>query len=174
MGTIDISTIDISNEDYSDDALKDCYNALTSAQSIKNVKEKSLRLEMENKRLTDQINELHTSAAGEQTSSEVERALKASVLRLKDEIRKRDTEKEKLTVEKEKLEAYTKRTLAKFQGKYLLALQECNAKLKEKRDKIEQLENRSAAQKRDEQLLSSTIYELGFAIMEQKLKERQG
>mmetsp|Transcript_46092 Transcript_46092/g.55886 ORF Transcript_46092/g.55886 Transcript_46092/m.55886 type:complete len:653 (+) Transcript_46092:226-2184(+) len=171
-------TIDISNEDSVDDSLKDCYNALTSAQSIKDVKEKSLRLEMENKRLTDQINELHTSAAGEQTSSEDERALKASITRLKDELKKRDMEKEKLTVEKEKLEAYTKRTLAKFQEKYLVALQECKAKLKEKHDKIEQLENRSTAeknaQKREERLLSSTIYELGLAIMQQKLKERQG
>jgi len=47
--------------------------------------------------------------------------------------------------------------------------------LKEKHDKIEALEMRSAAektaQKREERLLSSSIYELGLAIMQQRLKE---
>jgi protein HOOK3 len=58
----------------------------------------------------------------------------------------------------------------------LVALQECKAKLKEKHDKIEALEIRSAAeksnQKKEEKLLSSTIYELGLSIMQQKLKSR--
>ena len=78
--------------------------------------------------------------------------------------------------DKEKLEAYTKKTLSKFQEKYLVALQECKAKLKEKHDKIEALEMRSqserTAQKREERLLSSTVYELGLAIMQQRLKDR--
>ena len=82
----------------------------------------------------------------------------------------------KVSGDKDKLEAYTKRTLAKFQEKYLVALQECKAKLKEKQDKIEALENRSSAektaQKREERLLSSTVYELGLAIMQNRLKER--
>jgi hypothetical protein len=44
---------------------------------------------------------------------------------------------------------------------YLVALQECNAKLKEKHDKIEALEMRSASeisnQKKEERILSTTI-----------------
>jgi len=58
----------------------------------------------------------------------------------------------------------------------LVALQECKAKLKEKQDKIEMLESRSAtektAQKREERLLSSTIFELGLSIMQNRLKDR--
>jgi protein HOOK3 len=80
----------------------------------------------------------------------------------------------KLQNDKEKLEAYTKKTLQKFQEKYLVALQDCKAKLKEKHDKIEALEMRSAnekmAQKREERLLSSAIFELGLGVMQNCLK----
>ena len=103
-------------------------------------------------------------------------ALAAEVAKLKEELAKKVAENKKIGSDKDKLEAYTKRTLAKFQDKYLVALQECKAKLKEKQDKIEILESRSAtektAQKREERLLSSTIYELGLAIMQNRLKER--
>ena len=59
----------------------------------------------------------------------------------------------------------------------VVVVTKCPANLsKEKQDKIEALENRSAsektAQKREERLLSSTIYELGLAIMQNRLKER--
>jgi protein HOOK3 len=95
---------------------------------------------------------------------------------LKDELHKKIAENKKIVSDKDKLEAYTKRTLAKFQDKYLVALQECKAKLKEKQDKIEILESRSAtektAQKREERLLSSTIFELGLSIMQNRLKDR--
>jgi len=44
----------------------------------------------------------------------------------------------------------------------------------EKHDKIEALEMRSAAeksnQKKEEKLVSSTVYELGLALMQEKLK----
>merc|ERR1712157_610388 len=93
---------------------------------------------------------------------------------LQQELEKKTAENKKIVTDKDKLEAYTKRTLAKFQDKYLVALQECKAKLKEKQDKIESLESRSAsertAQKREERLLSSTIYELGLGIMQNRLK----
>jgi protein HOOK3 len=102
--------------------------------------------------------------------------LQAEIDRLVGELAEKEAEKTKISSDKDKLEAYTKRTLAKFQEKYLVALQECKAKLKEKQDKIEALENRSSsektAQKREERLLSSTIYELGLAIMQDRLKER--
>lgn len=58
----------------------------------------------------------------------------------------------------------------------MVALQECKEKLKDKHDRIEQLEaekeSEKAAQKREAQLLSSTIYELGLAIMQNKLTQR--
>ena len=102
--------------------------------------------------------------------------LKGQIAQLEKDMKQKEAEKAKLGSDKEKLEAYTKKTLSKFQEKYLVALQECKAKLKEKHDKIEALEMRSAsektAQKREERLLSSTIYELGLAIMQQRLKDR--
>lgn len=153
---------------------------LTSAQSVTEAKEKALRLEIENKSLKEQIEKLEQQQ--EETSSraigggEEMKSLRAKIARLQEALKKKDAEKEKLGSDKEKLEAYTKKTLSKFQEKYLVALQECKAKLKEKHDKIEALEMRSAAektaQKREERLLSSTIYELGLAIMQQRLKER--
>merc|ERR1712238_380389 len=95
---------------------------------------------------------------------------------LKEQLDKKILENKKIVSDKDKLEAYTKRTLAKFQDKYLVALQECKTKLREKQDKIEVLENRSAtektAQKREERLLSSTIFELGLSIMQKRLKDR--
>ncbi len=78
--------------------------------------------------------------------------------------------------DKAKLEAYSKMTLAKFQEKYTVALQECKKQLKEKAEKIEQLEMRAAVEKaghkREEQLLSSFIYELGLSIMQGNLTRK--
>lgn len=103
-------------------------------------------------------------------------ALHAKIKQLEEDVAQKEAENKKIISDKDKLEAYTKRTLAKFQDKYLVALQECKSKLKEKQDKIEALEQRSAAertaQKREERLLSSTIYELGMAIMQSRLKDR--
>lgn len=147
-------------------------------------KEKMVRLEYENKKLKDELEALKktepavaaaaTAAAPVATGDAA--ALQAEIASLKDQLAKKEAENKKIGSDKDKLEAYTKRTLAKFQDKYLVALQECKAKLKEKQDKIEVLESRSAtektAQKREERLLSSTIYELGLAIMQTRLKER--
>lgn len=147
--------------------------SLTSTKSVSANREKLMRLEIENKRQKDHIQKLESQVsagggAGGASSTEA-KALKAQINRLK-------MEKQKLGSDKEKLEVYTKKTLAKFQEKYLVALQECKGKLKEKHDKIEALEMRNAAekntQKREERLLSSTIYELGLAIMQNRLKDR--
>lgn len=161
--------------------------SLSANQDSASTKEKIMRLEIENERLNVEVENLKAVAAAgaATTAAEVasratitanEAALKDEVTRLKDELVKKESEKAKIGADKEKLEAYTKRTLAKFQEKYLVALQECKAKLKEKQDKIEALESRSAsektAQKREERLLSSTIYELGLTIMQNRLKER--
>mmetsp|Transcript_6334 Transcript_6334/g.9605 ORF Transcript_6334/g.9605 Transcript_6334/m.9605 type:complete len:577 (-) Transcript_6334:40-1770(-) len=146
-----------------------------------NSKEKTMRLEIENKRLKEQLEALKKAPAPASTAASAPAtgdaaSLGAEVTRLKEELAKKEAENKKIGSDKDKLEAYTKRTLAKFQDKYLVALQECKAKLKEKQDKIEILESRSAtektAQKREERLLSSTIYELGLAIMQNRLKER--
>lgn len=150
------------------------------SQNISAAREKAMRLEIENKKLQEELESLKkggavpavaSAGAGGDTG-----ALEAEIKKLKEDLAKKEAENKKIGSDKDKLEAYTKRTLAKFQDKYLVALQECKAKLKEKQDKIEILESRSAtektAQKREERLLSSTIYELGLAIMQNRLKER--
>mmetsp|Transcript_19735 Transcript_19735/g.25594 ORF Transcript_19735/g.25594 Transcript_19735/m.25594 type:complete len:569 (+) Transcript_19735:264-1970(+) len=141
-----------------------------TSEELSNMKEKVIRLEVENKALKDQINE----KAGETgpDSAEVV-ALKSTIAALEADVSEREAMVNKLTSDKEKLEAYTKKTLHKFQEKYLVALQECKAKLKDKHDKIEALESRQAAersaQKREERLLSGVMYELGLAIMQNRL-----
>lgn len=146
-------------------------------------KEQLVRLEYENKKLKEELESASKAALAPVAAASVAPveagdavALQAEVAELKEKLAKKEAENKKIGSDKDKLEAYTKRTLAKFQDKYLVALQECKAKLKEKQDKIEILESRSAtektAQKREERLLSSTIYELGLAIMQTRLKER--
>ena len=148
--------------------------SLTSAKSVSEVKEKVMRLEIENNALKKNLETLKSSA--QESSEGTREGTSADVLKLQEELEKKNAEIKKLAAGKVKLEEYTKRTLAKFQEKYLVALQDCKAKLKEKHDKIEQLEARSAAeksnQKKEEKLLSSTIYELGLTIMQQRLKDR--
>ena len=145
-------------------------------------RDRATRLAMENVRLQKEVQALKAGGAIAASTSKdsvdtLDTAkLQQEVARLKEDLVNKEIENAKISSDKDKLEAYTKRTLAKFQDKYLVALQECKAKLKEKQDKIEALENRSAsertAQKREERLLSSTLYELGLAIMQNKLKER--
>jgi myosin heavy subunit len=179
-----------------------------STQVPAETREKMMRLEIENKKLVEEMEALKISSqeataatvaslAAAETAKSVASAesapplavavaanesspdaanLKSELDRIKEELAAKEKENTKISSDKDKLEAYTKRTLAKFQDKYLVALQECKAKLKEKQDKIEVLETRSASerssQKREERLLSSTIYELGLAIMQNRLKER--
>lgn len=152
---------------------------VNSAGPSKEEREKLMRLEIENQKLQEELEKLKISTPRSNAKvPETENVdeLKTEIKRLQDELAAKEEQNTKIASEKDKLEAYTKRTLAKFQDKYLVALQECKAKLKEKQDKIEALENRSqserTAQKREERLLSSTIYELGLAIMQNRLKER--
>jgi len=149
------------------------------AQVSTQQREKTMRLEIENTRLKTELEKLKKSVAtGGVTpvSQQVVAASEAKIDAVKEQLEKKIAENKKIVSDKDKLEAYTKRTLAKFQDKYLVALQECKAKLKEKQDKIELLESRSAtektAQKREERLLSSTIFELGLSIMQNRLKDR--
>jgi len=141
-------------------------------------REKTMRLEIENTRLRTELEKLKKGAPakGGAVSQEIVEASQAKTDALQQQLDKKIAENKKIVSDKDKLEAYTKRTLAKFQDKYLVALQECKAKLKEKQDKIELLESRSAtektSQKREERLLSSTIFELGLSIMQNRFKDR--
>ncbi|CAN0531348.1 unnamed protein product, partial [Scytosiphon promiscuus] len=47
-----------------------------------------------------------------------------------------------LQTDKEKLESYTKKTLHKFQDKYMVAISHCKAQIAEKNEKIDYLEVR--------------------------------
>jgi len=124
-------------------------------------------LEMENSKLRAQMEKMQVSSSA---------AVPAGVAEFEKKLAEKDVEVAKLVTDKEKLEAYTKKTLQKFQEKYLVALQDCKAKLKEKHDKIEALEmrgaNEKAAQKREEKLMSSAIFELGMGIMSNRLGKR--
>jgi len=142
-------------------------------------REKNMRLEIENKKLQTELEALKNASSTDEisiVSAGATDTLQAKFDALKEELGAKVAENKKVVSDKDKLEAYTKRTLAKFQDKYLVALQECKTKLREKQDKIEVLENRSAtektAQKREERLLSSTIFELGLSIMQKRLKDR--
>lgn len=168
------------------DAGQDAPVASLAAAETSQDRERLTRLKIENEQLQKQVEELKeqqkSAVAVAAPSTLADGSAKGSasdseeVARLKIELESRNKEIAKISSDKDKLETYTKRTLAKFQEKYLVALQECKSKLKEKQDKIESLESRSAsersAQKREERLLSSTIYELGLAIMQNRLKER--
>mmetsp|Transcript_29256 Transcript_29256/g.79142 ORF Transcript_29256/g.79142 Transcript_29256/m.79142 type:complete len:590 (+) Transcript_29256:201-1970(+) len=142
-------------------------------------REKTMRLEIENTKLKSEIENFKKAVkTGEPVGPSQAKVdeMQGQIKALKELLQKKIAENKKIVSDKDKLEAYTKRTLAKFQDKYLVALQECKAKLKEKQDKIEVLESRSAteksAQKREERLLSSTIFELGLSIMQNRLKDR--
>ncbi|GMI33118.1 hypothetical protein TrRE_jg4669 [Triparma retinervis] len=80
----------------------------------------------------------------------------------------------KLRADRANIEAYTKQTITRFQDKYLVALQGCRQKVKDERARAEQLEERmerdKASQKREERLLSATVYELGLRIMSERVK----
>lgn len=132
--------------------------------------DKAVRLNIENSKLRAQMEQMQLggAAAGPEGDD--------MVVILEKKLAEKDVEVSKLVTDKEKLEAYTKKTLQKFQEKYLVALQDCKAKLKEKHDKIEALEMRGAnekvAQKREEKLMSSAIFELGMGIMSNRLGKR--
>lgn len=152
--------------------------SLGNNKSLSEVKEKAMRLEIENNNLKAQLGLDKSAVIGASIPSKSPDTskLEKECEQLKRDLEKKEAEYKKLSSDKDKLESYTKKTLAKFQEKYLVALQECKSKLKDKHDKIEALEARSSAektaQKREEKLLSTVIYELGLTILQQRLKER--
>jgi len=138
------------------------------ATNTAQLKEKIFRLEHENESLRKQVEDVQPGA-NDGVNALMSRDIKA-------ELERKDSKIRLLSQDKAKLEAYSKQTLAKFQEKYMVALQECKKQLKEKSEKIEQLEMRAAvekaAQKREEQLLSSSMYELGLSILQNNLAQR--
>lgn len=141
--------------------------SLGPSTSTAQLKEKIIRLEHDNDSLKKQVSMLQSSSnTGIDDMSQSH----------KSELERKDAKIKQLSQEKAKLEAYSKMTLAKFQEKYMVAIQECKKQLKEKTEKIEQLEMRAAVEKaghkREEQLLSSSIYELGLSIMQNNLSKR--
>eukprot|EP00574_Skeletonema_japonicum_P013234 CAMPEP_0201722776 /NCGR_PEP_ID=MMETSP0593-20130828/7017_1 /ASSEMBLY_ACC=CAM_ASM_000672 /TAXON_ID=267983 /ORGANISM="Skeletonema japonicum, Strain CCMP2506" /LENGTH=566 /DNA_ID=CAMNT_0048213763 /DNA_START=42 /DNA_END=1742 /DNA_ORIENTATION=+ len=164
----DLVTSDKSKKMYEDElnelrATQEGAETAAIALSSNADNDKMKRLEVDNSNLKSKLAQLEGGASEGGRVAELEK-----------ELADMNAEVSKLQSDKEKLEAYTKKTLQKFQEKYLVALQDCKAKLKEKHDKIEALEMRSAnekmAQKREERLLSSAIYELGLGIMQSRMK----
>ncbi|KAL3792372.1 hypothetical protein ACHAW5_010773 [Stephanodiscus triporus] len=147
-------------------------DAAFALKGVSDSNEKTQRLEKENYQLRARMEQMKLS----NDVAAVPTWDQDSIVKLQKQLSDKEAELSKLVSDKEKLEAYTKKTLQKFQEKYLVALQECKAKLKEKHDKIESLEMRSAnekvAQKREEKLLSSAIFELGMGMMSNRLGKR--
>lgn len=147
-------------------------DAALALKGVSDSNEKTQRLEIENSQLRARMEQMKLS----NDVAAVSTGDQDSIVKLQKQLSDKEAELSKLVSDKEKLEAYTKKTLQKFQEKYLVALQECKAKLKEKHDKIESLEMRSAnekvAQKREEKLLSSAIFELGMGMMSNRLGKR--
>lgn len=147
-------------------------DAALALNGVSDSSEKATRLEIENSKLRAQMEQMQLGGAAALPAGDPD----ARVAELMKQMKAKEAEVAKLVTDKEKLEAYTKKTLQKFQEKYLVALQDCKAKLKEKHDKIEALESRSAnekvAAKREEKLLSSAIFELGMGIMSNRLGKR--
>jgi hypothetical protein len=112
--------------------------------SLSEARENAMRLEIENSNLKAQIEQLRAGGSANITPESADvSAIAANYAVIK-----------KLEGEKERLVHYTKKTLQKFQEKYLVELQDCKKKLKEKCDRIVMLEmkaaNEKVAQKREE------------------------
>ena len=88
-------------------------------------------------------------------------------------LRARDATIAKLQADREKLETYTRKTLHNVQEKYSVLVQTYKNQIKEKQDKITNLEARvrtdRTAHKREEGLVVSAIYDLGQRVIEANL-----
>ncbi|EJK74966.1 hypothetical protein THAOC_03328 [Thalassiosira oceanica] len=120
------------------------------------------KLKSDNTRLRAQLEQMQQASSSSASALEGD---SDKVSELKKELAAKEDEVSRLVNDKEKLEAYTKKTLQKFQ--------DCKAKLREKHERIEALEMRSASEKvaakREEKLVSSALYELGLTMMQNKM-----
>mmetsp|Transcript_18218 Transcript_18218/g.37892 ORF Transcript_18218/g.37892 Transcript_18218/m.37892 type:complete len:663 (+) Transcript_18218:160-2148(+) len=132
----------------------------------------------EREELTKKVKELTGKVEG--LTSEVSAAagnsesFKEAIAKLTSELKAKEEASAKLREEKANIQSFYKQTLQKFQDKYLVALQGCRQKVKDERARCEMLEERlkrdKASQKREEKLMSATVYELGLRIMQERVK----
>eukprot|EP00968_Pinguiococcus_pyrenoidosus_P005319 scaffold340_cov256-Pinguiococcus_pyrenoidosus.AAC.43 len=153
------------------------------------LREKVLRLEHENTVLRREKESLasaaHEAAAGANVSvmetelsslrSQLQEASRLGVRNesLTTALQEKEAEVVRLTAEKEKIEAFTKRALKTVHEKYTSALQVVKDEAQGRQRRVEHLENKidsiKAAQKREERLMVSAVYELGLQIMNRQI-----
>jgi protein HOOK3 len=94
--------------------------------------------------------------------------LNMQIEELKKQLKNKEGSINELSSDKQKLENYTKKTLHAVQAKYMVAMATHKDQIKEKDAKIGRLERRlkedKAAQKREEDLLMSSFYEVGMEL----------
>uniref|UniRef100_A0A7S2SUT2 HOOK N-terminal domain-containing protein n=1 Tax=Rhizochromulina marina TaxID=1034831 RepID=A0A7S2SUT2_9STRA len=124
-------------------------------------------------RSQQRIEELEKQLTEAQAKGSSTQALTLTVRKLKEQLKEKESENNKLTSDKEKLEAYTKKALHNVQEKYMLAIKTCKEQIKEKEERIQKLTEQYKQGRhqstREAQLLSSAIYELGMNITEARL-----
>ncbi|GMI58304.1 hypothetical protein ScalyP_jg8242 [Parmales sp. scaly parma] len=151
---------DLLSKEFGEEQKSTILNLASSVDDLNAmVKEKTSKIdEISNNLLVSEKNKLKLT--GDRAS------LEANVTKLTSICGNQKGTIEKLSADKTKLELYAKQSLHKFQNKFLVALQGLKQKLKEKSERIELLESEKIVQKREEKLLSSSIFELGLQIIQ--------
>lgn len=95
-----------------------------------------------------------------------------------DSLEERDAKIRELSEERTKLESYMRKTLQNVQNKYSVLMHTYKSQLREKQDRIEALETKvkseRAAHKREEQLLVSTVYDVGQRLIDNSFTAQHG
>ena len=132
---------------------------------------KALRGEVEKLKGTANKAEEDGVKRGEEHEEE-KKSLTEAIRKLTESLKAKDAAVESALKEKAKIQNYTSSVLSKFQDKYLVALTQCKRKLKDEQAKAEALEAKlkqdKALSRREEKLLSSSIYTVGMRILEQQ------
>lgn len=119
------------------------------------------------------IKELEGVLASHQSKIASNTALTAAVMKLKTSLEAKETENSKLLSDKEKLELYTKKSLHGVQEKYMLAVNTLKQQVQEEELKYQRLKDKykqfQVQSQRENQLLSSVVYELGMNVTEHRL-----
>ncbi|GMI47598.1 hypothetical protein TrCOL_g4657 [Triparma columacea] len=152
--------------------LRDAKKALEESKAKEEqIKKERGEGEESNKRREEEVEQLRKRE--EKQKGEID-SFKEAVAKLTASLKTSSSTISKLKSDRLNIEAYTKQTITRFQDKYLVALQGCRQKVKDERARAEGLEERmerdKASQKREERLLSATIYELGLRIMSERMK----
>ena len=155
-------------------------------RSEEKLEEEVATLRKDRERLIGDVNKAQEETVRRKEAFERERkvfsdekeSLAAAVKKLTEAVKAKDAKVEEALKEKAKIQNYTSSVLSKFQDKYLVALTQCKRKLKDEKARAEALEAKlgqdRAQNKREEKLLSSSIYELGmFMLQEQQVQQQQ-